>query len=287
MAVSGGPDSLALLLLANAARPGDVYAATVDHGLRPESQGEATLVAELCEELGVSHTILNVKVAAGNLQAQARDARYRALAKWMEDESLRLLATAHQADDQAETLIMRLNRGSGVSGLAGVRAQALVPGSEYGLVRPVLEWRKQELVDVVKAAGLDAVDDPSNRDEKFDRVRIRNALSSADWIDVPALSESAAHLADAADALDWAAGQEWDRCVTALDQGLFYRPEAPRAVRLEVLMRAIAELGSEPRGSAAARLLESLENGEGGNIGGVLVTMKDGGWMLRREPPRQ
>ena len=151
----------------------------------------------------------------------------------------------------------------------------------------MLDWRKQELVDVVKAADLDAVDDPSNRDEKVDRVRIRNALSSADWIDVPALSESAAHLADAADALDWAAGQEWDRCVTALDQGLFYRPEAPRAVRLEVLMRAIAELGSEPRGSAAARLLESLENGEGGNIGGVLVTMKDGGWMLRREPPRQ
>lgn len=286
IAVSGGPDSLALLLLASAARPGEVCAATVDHGLRPESESEARMVADLCEEIGVPHQILRVKVGTGNLQAQAREARYRALAAWMEDQGLSLLATAHQADDQAETLLMRLNRGSGVSGLAGVRAEARVPGTDLRMIRPLLGWRKQELEELLSAARVDAAKDPSNQDEKFDRVRIRNALAGADWIDVPALAQSATHLADAEEALSWAAEQEWQRCVKRREDGLFYRPEAPRAIRLQVLMRAIAELGSEPRGSATARLLEALEQGERGNIGGVLVVAEEGGWMLRREPPR-
>ena len=153
-------------------------------------------------------------------------------------------------------------------------------------MRPLLGWRKTELVELLSAAKIDAANDPSNEDEKFDRVRIRNALASADWIDVPAMAQSAAHLADAADALDWAAEQEWQRCVSIAEAGLVYRPEGPRAVRLEVLIRAIAELGSEPRGSSAARLLDALEQGERGNIGGVMATAEDDGWMLRREPPR-
>ena len=284
--MSGGPDSLALLLLANATRPGAVYAATVDHGLRPESHDEAQMVASLCETLGVPHKILNVAVSAGNLQAQAREARYRALAGWMDEEGLKLLATAHQADDQAETLMMRLNRGSGVSGLSGVRVQSRVPDTDLRLIRPLLGWRKQELIELLHAADVDAAFDPSNQDEKFDRVRIRNALADADWIDVLALAQSAAHLADAAEALDWAVEQEWERCVSALDDGLLYRPEAPRAVRLGVLMRAISEFGAEPRGSAAARLLEALERGERGNVGGVMAIDENDGWMLRREPPR-
>jgi tRNA(Ile)-lysidine synthase len=245
------------------------------------------MVASLCAEMDVPHQILNVEIASGNMQAQARVARYRALAGWMETEGLHLLATAHQADDQAETLIMRLNRGSGVSGLAGVRAQSNVPGSSLHLVRPLLGWRKQELEEIVSAMKLDAIEDPSNRDEKFDRVRIRNALADADWIDVPALAQSAAHLADAADALDWAVDHEWANCVKRIGDGLQYRPQAPRAVRLEVLVRAIAALGSEPRGSAAARLLEALENGERGNVGGVLAVPEKGVWMLRCEPPRR
>jgi tRNA(Ile)-lysidine synthase len=142
VAVSGGPDSLALLLLAHAAMPGLVEAATVDHGLRSESADEAAFVAEICGKLGVPHATLKVTVGAGNLQAEARAARYAALAGWMAERGLAALATAHHADDQAETLILRLNRGSGVAGLAGVRARGLVPGTRLPLLRPLLGWRR-------------------------------------------------------------------------------------------------------------------------------------------------
>ena len=118
LAVSGGPDSLALLLLASEALPGQVEAATVDHGLRAESAAEAEAVAQICATLGVPHAILTVEVATGNVQAEARRARYAALGGWLAARDLAALATAHHADDQAETLLLRLNRAIGVAGLA-------------------------------------------------------------------------------------------------------------------------------------------------------------------------
>lgn len=285
--MSGGPDSIALLLLANSARPGEVEAATVDHGLRPESADEAEMVASLCAGLGVPHEIMPVSVASGNLQAQARQARYAALGGWMKRRGLKLLASAHHADDQAETLLMRLNRGSGIAGLAGVRASAPVPGHEDSrLIRPLLGWRKAELEALAHSAGIAAVQDPSNQDPKFDRARLRQALAQVDWLDPVAMAQSAGNLADAAEALEWAAQREWDECVAEVEGGLLYTPQAPRAVRLNVLTRAITQLGNEPRGSAAAALIDTLEQGEGGNIAGVLVKSGPRGWMLRREPPR-
>ncbi|MEQ1639906.1 MAG: tRNA lysidine(34) synthetase TilS, partial [Novosphingobium sp.] len=199
VAVSGGPDSLALLLLAHAALPGRVAAATVDHGLRAESAAEAGFVADVCARLGVPHAILQVELAKGNVQAEARAARYAALAGWIAAAGLAALATAHHADDQAETLLLRLNRGSGVAGLAGVRAKGLIPGTRLPLLRPVLGWRRAELAKLV--AGLDAVQDPSNTDDRFDRARLRKALAGVDWLDASALAQSAAHLADADAAL--------------------------------------------------------------------------------------
>lgn len=286
--MSGGPDSLALLLLAHASFPGRIEAATVDHGLRPGSATEAAMVAGICERLGVAHAVLSVAVAAGNLQAEARAARYAALAAWMTERGLAALVTAHHADDQAETLLMRLNRGSGVAGLAGVRSRGEVPGTRLPLLRPLLGWRRAELAEVVANAALVAAVDPSNSDERFDRVRIRQALAGADWLDAAALAQSAGHFSDADAALDWAARREWSEQVEKAGLGVTYRPTAPRAIALRVLGRIITEMtGDEPRGSAVARLFDSLAAGQPASIGTLVVRPLPGGWSFTRAPERR
>ncbi|MCO5091524.1 tRNA lysidine(34) synthetase TilS [Bosea sp. (in: a-proteobacteria)] len=179
-AVSGGPDSVALLALLaewaqGSGRP-PLHAATVDHGLRPESAGEAAAVAALCARLGVGHAILRwegTKPVSG-VQARARGARYALLA----DEARRLggatLVTAHTLDDQAETLLMRLSHGSGPSGLAGMRRRGEVGG--VALARPLIGFSKARLVATAQAWRLPFVADPSNSDRRFERVRWREAM---------------------------------------------------------------------------------------------------------------
>ena len=289
VAVSGGPDSLALLLLAAAARPAAVCAATVDHKLRPESAAEATEVARICAQMGVPHVILGVNVGDGNVQAEARAARYAALAEWMERENLAALASAHHADDQAETLLMRLNRASGVAGLAGVRERAPVPGAPSQLlIRPVLSWRRADLAAVVAEAGLTAANDPSNHNEAFDRVRLRKALAGAEWIDVEAVAQSAAHLADADAALDWAAAREFSEGVSREPMGILYKPTAPRAVALRVVARIVEMLDGEPaRGGAIARVFDSLIARQPASIGALVVRPMPGGWSFSRAPQRR
>ena len=288
LAVSGGPDSLGLLLLAQAALPGRIAAATVDHGLRAESADEAAIVGRVCAGLGIPHAVLAVVVAPGNVQSQARSARYAALADWASEAGLSALATAHHADDQAETLLMRMNRGSGVAGLAGVRARGLVPGTQMTLLRPLLGFRRAELAAVVKTSGIEPADDPSNDDDGFDRVRLRKALNRADWLDVPALAASAAHLADADAALEWAAQREWSECVSRAPLGLTYRPQAPRAVAMRVIARIVRELDSEePRGSAVARLFASLLARETASIGNLVARVTTEGWSFTKAPQRR
>jgi tRNA(Ile)-lysidine synthase len=288
IALSGGPDSVALLLLAAAGFPGRVAAATVDHRLRAESAQEARDAGALCAGLGVPHRVLEVDVANGNLQAEARDARYAALAGWIEAEGLGALVTAHHADDQAETLLARLNRASGVAGLAGARARSTVPGTEIPLLRPLLGWRKSELAEVIAHCGVTPAEDPSNIDERFDRVRLRKALAAIDWLDIAAVAQSAAHLADADAALDWAARREWAECVRADGFGLTYRPRAPRAIALRVLSRLVEELdGAPPRGSAVARLYETLTSNTPASIGGLVARPGPEGWNFARAPIRK
>jgi tRNA(Ile)-lysidine synthase len=288
LAVSGGPDSLALLILAQAALPGRIEAATIDHRLRSGSAAEAAMVGRVCEGLGVPHAVLSVTVGEGNMQAQARAARYQALAAWMAERGLGTLTTAHHADDQAETLLMRLNRGSGVAGLAGVRERGQVPGARFPLLRPLLAWRRSELAAVVAAAGLEPAEDPSNADERFERVRVRQALTSAPWLNVAALAESAAHLADADAAVDWAAQREWAERVETSGLGAVYRPQAPRAVALRVLSRIVSELdGEEPRGSAVARVFDSLVARQPASIGNLVARALPEGWSFTRAPARR
>jgi tRNA(Ile)-lysidine synthase len=288
LAVSGGPDSLALLLLAHAALPSRIAAATVDHGLRPESADEADTVAQICARLHVPHITLKVQVAAGNIQAEARHARYAAMAKWMADAGLAALATGHHADDQAETLILRLNRGAGVGGLAGVRAKGQVLGSKLPLLRPLLGWRRAELAAIVAGAGINAVDDPSNANDRFDRARLRKNLALVDWLDVDMLAASAQHLADADAALDWAAEREWSESVSAQGLGLVYRPVAPRAVALRVLARIVREIdGGDARGAAIARLFDALLARQTSSIGNLVARPTAAGWSFMKAPKRR
>ncbi len=287
LAVSGGPDSLAMLLLAHGSMPRTIEAATVDHGLRPEAAAEAAHVAQICAEMGVPHQIFRVNVAAGNVQDEARNARYAALAAWATDRNLAAIATARHAEDQAETMVMRLNRGSGLSGLTGIRQQTTVPGSHIPLLRPLLGWRRQELAEVVEGVGIAPVHDPSNLDMRFDRVKMRQHLARAEWIDPLALAASARHLADAEDALAWAVTQEWDRCVRQEGAAWRYRPAAPRAIRLRVVTQILEQMGGNPRGSAVARLVDALDSGEGGPLAGALARVDNQDWVFAPEPGRR
>lgn len=287
VAVSGGPDSTALLLVAAAALPERVEAMTVDHGLRPESGREAEEVAALCSRLRVPHVSLGIEVGPGNVQAEARAGRYAAMASWIAERGLAALATAHHADDQAETLLMRLNRASGVAGLAGARARGQVPGTDIPLLRPLLGWRRVELGEIVATAGIAPAEDPSNTDDKYDRVRIRQALAGADWLDVAAIARSAEHIAEADAALDWMAALEWRSCVKKEPMGLGYRPQAPRAVVLRVIARIIRELdGAEPRGGAVVRVLDALIEGRPASIGNLVVRPNSGRWSFSKAPVR-
>lgn len=287
LAVSGGADSLALMVLTERVAPGSVEVATVDHGLRAESAAECAFVAALCQDRAIPCETLRISVAGGNLQDRARTARYAALADWTARRGLDALATAHHADDQAETLLMRLNRGSGIAGLSGIRERGVVPGGDLALLRPLLRFRRAELADIVRSAGIDPVQDPSNRDERFDRVRIRQALASAEWLDPAAIAASASHLAEAEQAVGWAVQGEWDDRVRVSEGVIRYRPGAPRLIAMRIITRAVSILGREPRGSEAVRLLQALQSGSGGNVGGVLARAEAGEWVFRPEPRRK
>ena len=284
IAVSGGPDSLALLLLSDAVWPRQVEAATIDHGLRPDSAAEAAFVAEVCRALDVPHRILKpLQPIEGNLQSAARKVRYALLEEWRADRGLDWILTAHHADDQAETLLMRLNRGSGVGGLAGVRA---VNGR---VVRPLLAWRRAELARIVTEAGFEAVGDPSNDDPRFDRARLRRAMASAPWLDPPALARSASALAEAEQALEWSADRLLAERVAPTASGLSLDPSGlPAELVRRLLRRALLQLGptAVPRGGELSRMMAALERGESATLAGVKATGGDV-WRLEPAPPRR
>lgn len=298
VALSGGPDSIALLLLAKLAGIGAVHAATVDHGLRAASAEEARFCAEICARLDVPHHILTVAIDPGNIQSQARAARYRALGDWMEEIGAKVLMTAHHADDQAETLLMRLNRASGVSGLAGIQRVGPMPKSGGTVFRPLLQWRKAELEQIVTDAGIEAVRDPTNEDDRFDRARMRKALGDADWLDPLRLARSVSHLQDADAALEEWAQREWTLHVSESEGKIVYRSlnSDPSELTARVIAMAMERLIGQSSRSGAMQLVSALKAGQTSNVGGVIARSGDHGsascpekrqeWELRREPPR-
>jgi len=273
IAVSGGPDSLALLLLANAARPDGIAAATVDHGLRAEAAAEAAMVAALCDRLSIPHDTLCVTVTddPAGPQAAARHARYTALTAWAQRNALPFLATAHHADDQAETVLMRLARGAGLAGLSGIRERRpLADASATLLIRPLLDWTKAELEAIVAEAGLTPARDPSNSDERYDRTRAR-ALLAGGWPDATRVAASAHHLAEAEAALSWTAARlAEERLSLADDAATIDGCDLPRELRRRLLLIAFAALAPELeyRGDSVDRLLHALDQGRVATLAG-------------------
>jgi tRNA(Ile)-lysidine synthase len=287
LAVSGGPDSLALLLLAAEARPGKVAAATVDHGLRPEGAAEALMVADRCRELGVPHRILSVTVEPGSSpMARARSARYRALGEWARAEGMSGVATAHHLDDQAETLLMRLLRGSGLSGLAGIRETSVL--GSVPVVRPLLSFRKAELVRLVEERGWLAADDPSNADPRFDRVRARRLMALLPALAPQRLARTAAALAEAEDALSFVTGGLAADRLRPVPDGLEIDVSAlPRELRRRLLVLAMTALEAAAPGPEVERALLALEHGRSCTLAGLLLQGSGDLWRLGPEPPRR
>lgn len=287
VAVSGGPDSMALLLLAARAFPGRIEAATIDHGLRAESAAEATWVAAQCASLRIPHMVLRpAQPISGSVQAAARAARYALLEQWRQGCGIDWLMTAHHADDQLETMIMRLNRASGVGGLAGVRAR------QARILRPLLGTRHSALVAVVRRAGMTAIDDPSNRDHRFDRARLRQQLQGQSFIDVASAAASADHLADADAALDWAVGQLLhDRLTT--DVGILTLTVADLPIEFvrRLVVQALILLAPQkprPRGATLDRALILLLSGQAAMIGDIRIDAGHGDrWCFTMAPPRR
>ena len=287
IAVSGGADSLALMALAAESFAGHAQVLSVDHGLRAESAAECAMVASLAAGLGLRHETLTPSLPpGGDMQARARAARYVAMADWCLRNGTALLMTAHHADDQAETLLMRLARGSGLGGLSGVRATGRIDG--IMLLRPLLSWRRAELAAIVAARGWTPVDDPSNRDPRFDRTQARRLLAETPWLNPDRLAASAQHLAEAEAALAWAAERAFATRHQWHPPALLLDPEGlPAELRRRLLADGLRAFGHEADGPALARLLVRLEAGSSGTLGPVLASRTAGAWLLRPAPKRR
>lgn len=254
IAVSGGSDSLALLLLideflAGQSTPPPLLAVTVDHGLRAQSAGEAAHVAAFCAARGIAHRTLvwqGDKPAHG-ISAAARDARYDLLAQAALDFGANIILTGHTLDDQAETLAMRAVRGDGV-GLSGM-ATATLFERQVWIVRPLLTVRRQALRDWLCARDITWIDDPSNQDPAYERVRVRKQLGESDIV---ALGRQAHQAGAARIALSEAAARLVEGCMTRPARGL-YRLERSlfesdsEAAAVLALRALLATIGATPR----------------------------------------
>lgn len=250
--VSGGSDSLALMLLlrdwAKAQRLPPPLVLCVDHGLRPEAKGEAKKVLTWAKAAGLEARVLAHKgeAPASDIEAAARSIRYRLMGNFARKNHLKAIYVAHTQDDQAETFLIRLARGSGVDGLSGMRALAPYPEPDFSdlrLVRPLLTFTRASLREHLAAAGQAWIDDPMNADPRFVRVRIRQAMPGLAALGLTSarLAEVCAHLGRARSALELAAEAVVARaCHSHEGGGVLLDPVALREAPSELALRAMA-----------------------------------------------
>lgn len=351
LAVSGGPDSTALMILATRWRdmleaPPDLVAVTVDHGLRKNARHEAAAVAKLARKLKIAHRTLRWtgKKPKTGIQQAARAARYRLLAQAAREAHANFILTAHTRDDQAETVLIRMARGSGLAGLAAMQRVVVLPypsleratmRSAIGkesienetstrrakqgglflaggdmeaqailLFRPLLDIPKSRLIATLKAAKLSFADDPSNRDPRFTRARLRGLIPAleAEGLTSERLALLARRLKRADSALQTATDRaEAEVIIESAKPGTitfnavaFARLASEIALRL--LSRAITSVGDE--GPVELAKLEGLHDVLTGtqrsgighlrrSLAGAIVTLQPGSILIERAPPRR
>lgn len=265
VAVSGGPDSMALVLLASVwarAHGGSMTALTVDHGLRPDSAAEAAQVAKWLHTRGIAHHTLSWEgeKPEANLQAAAREARYRLLSGWCRERGVLHLLVAHTRDDQAETFLLRLARGSGVDGLSGMAR--CIERRGVRLLRPLLDVPKSALIDFLNAEKQSWIEDPSNAKDLYARNRLRKALPALE-----ALGFTPERLAQTAERMGRARAALEAQTAAALAESATLYPAgyalldtvALRAYPQEISLRVLAALLSSVGGEVYRPRREKLQ----------------------------
>ena len=276
VAVSGGADSLSLAIMAGrwaAGRGGQLSALSVDHGLRPEARDEAQRVGEWLRPKGIDHHILSwhgPKPLAG-IQAAARDARYRLMGDWCRAAGVLHLLLGHTLDDQAETFLLRLGRGSGPEGLAAMAAVRETP--DVRLLRPFLGVAKTVLLAALEAQGQDWIEDPSNQDTAFARVQVRQSMRDG-GLEAAALAQSAARFGRFRQALETSVTKVLARSARLHPAG--YAVLTPREIfsnpdeiGLRAVGRVVAAVGGNsfpPRFKKLERLYEDLSSAVSSDI---------------------
>lgn len=300
LAVSGGSDSMALMRLAAPLRadgPAEISVATVDHGLRTEARSEAEMVRREAGALGLDHAILTWagdKPSTG-LQAAARTARYRLLVAHAEARNAEAIMTAHTAEDQAETVFMRLQRGSGPRGLAGMAEETLIAAGASDpirLLRPLLSFRRQGLRDYLQKAGAAFVDDPGNENPAFERVRVRRLLQTLEAegaLTVAALVQSAAASRALVRRIEAAENARFAEIEGSFDEFgraslsalALTEEDAPLFARL---VHAVGGGDHSPSERQAGDALAKALSGRIATLGGVATGLADRRLFLWREP---
>jgi tRNA(Ile)-lysidine synthase len=306
LAVSGGPDSIAMMQLAAAADPAvlaSLHVATVDHGLRDEARAEAEAVIEQAHALGLAAHLLawTGPKPVSRIQAAAREARYRLLFAEAERIEAACVMTAHTLDDQAETVLQRLVHGSGLRGLGAIRPERRV--GAVSLVRPLLGVPKAVLLELCRAQGWPYFTDPSNQDIRYGRVRVRAIMRAlaGEGLTAERLATMAERLRRAELALQGAAEAAAARLIreraphhVVIAAGGFMAE--PQEIRIRLLLIAADAVtgaaGAEPRleraEAAERRIAAALPDGRlRASFGGAVFTVAKGEIALSREPARQ
>ncbi len=304
VAVSGGADSMALLLLLREwylnlmsldGEPPKIHVLTVDHGLRPEAVQETEWVRDQAEKLGFNCTILKWLGEKPDtaIQEEARNARYNLMADWCRKNNVPTILTAHHMDDQAETVVMRLARGAGVTGLAGVSGHSI--WREINIIRPLLNISKAQLKWYLEDRSQKWIEDPSNSSDNFERVRIRKSLPVLEEFNIGSaqLARTAARLRRAENALDQWTEQVLGKALICMPEGLATInwkcfQEVPEEIQLRILSQTLKIVGGRKKAPSLSGLedrhVELIRKGNYiSTLSGCIVQREKGRLIVSRE----